>query len=148
MSRLVLALLTLIPLLGCDDPFRAQCTCTLKGCFEGVSLRLSANPDTTRYREFSVAIAYGDTIEAESKDWGFLGPEDYTFTSPRLRRQRPSRIEVRIDYAQDGAPKHIELDTTLAWTDFVCNHCSGNSSTCTDQISHSAALEVALVPHL
>ena len=144
MSRLVLALLMLSPLLACIDPLRNQCSCTLIACFEGVSIKLSAIPDTIRYRDFSMAIAYGDTLEANSTEWGFSGPDTYTFTSPKLRSQRPAHVVVQIGYKLDGAPKQIKLDTSLAWQSRVCNHCSGNSSDCTDQMARSATMDVDL----
>jgi hypothetical protein len=148
MSRPVFALLLLSPLLACQDPIRDECMCTLKACFEGVTISLAGNPDSTRYRDFSVALAYGDTVEAASADWPSFDPGAYAFNSSRLRRQRPAHIEVRIGYTKDGAAKQLALDTSLAWSGFVCNHCSGNSGSCTDQISHSAAMDVGLASRL
>lgn len=147
MTRLVLVPAALLSLLACNDPFHGQCSCTMMACSEGVVLRLSGNPDTAVYRDFSVAIAYGDTVEAASPYWP-SGTDDYAFTSPRVLRQRPSRIGIQIAYTQAGAPKSIGLDTTLAWTSFVCNGCSGNSSSCHDQMNRIAALGVELGPRL
>lgn len=147
MTRLVLVPVALLSLLACNDPFRGDCACTMKYCSQGVVLRLSGNPDTAVYRDFSVGIAYGDTVEAASPYWP-SGDDDYAFTSPRVLRQRPARIGIQIAYTQAGAPKSIDLDTTLKWTSFVCNGCSGSSSSCHDQMNWIAALGVDLGLHL
>jgi hypothetical protein len=144
MPRLILALLMLSPLLACKDPVRDQCICTLMACFDGVRLQLTGIPDTTRYREFSVAIAYADTVEAASSDWPVFDKNAFTFTSPRLRQQRPAHAEVRIAFTDNGAAKRIAWDTSLAWQASVCNHCSGNSASCQDQMSHSVAMDLDL----
>lgn len=144
MSRFIFSLLLLFPVLACNDAFQGQCICTLKACFEGVSIQLILKPDTTEYKGVAVAIAYGDTVEAASTEWGFLNPDTYTFTSPRLRSQRPSHIMIRIAYTRTGTSQRIELDTALAWQSSVCNHCSGNSSTCKDDMAHTAAVGVDL----
>jgi hypothetical protein len=144
MSRTLFALLMTMPFLACKDPFRDACTCTLMACFEGVRIHLEPKPDSARYREFSIALAYGDTVEAASGEWSFMDPDDFTFTSPRLRTQRPGHAGFRIDYKEDGAPRQIRLDTVLGWQTAVCNHCSGNSPACKDQMSPSAVVNLDL----
>jgi hypothetical protein len=144
MPRPLFALLMVLPFLACKDPFRDQCTCTLMACFEGVSLHLAPKLDSARYRDFSVAVIYGDTVEAASGEWSFMDPGDFNFTSPRLRTQRPGHVGFRIDYKQDGSPKQIRVDTVLDWTSRVCNHCSGNSPSCKDDMAPSASVSLDL----
>jgi hypothetical protein len=142
MSRPVLAFLLAFPFFACKDPLRDQCVCTLKACFEGVALTLAPMPDSARFREFSAAIAYGDTVEAASQDWIVLGPGEFFFTSSRLRSQRPGHAEFRIGYQENGAPKQIRVDTVLAWQSAVCNQCSGNSPSCKDDMAGSAMVKL------
>jgi hypothetical protein len=113
-------------------------------CFEGVSLRLTGIPDTTRYRVTSVDLAYGDTVEASSAEWEFFRPGAFNFTSPRIRSQRPAHVQIQIKYTELGVPELIKLDTSLTWHSSVCNQCSGNSSDCKDQMSPSAVMDVNL----
>lgn len=148
MSRPLFALLLVLPILACKDPFRDDCACTLMACFEGVSLHLAPRPDTTRYRDFSVALAYGDTVEAASPSWAIMGPGDFAFTSIRLRTQRPGHAGFRIDFKEDGEPRQIRVDTALAWQSDVCNHCSGNSPACKDDMAHRATVSLDLAPRL
>jgi hypothetical protein len=147
MARFAVISLFLLAMLACNNPFYGQCACTAKACSEGVLVRLSGNPDTSVYRDFSVAIAYGDTLEAASPYWP-SGPNDYSFGSGRLLRQRPSRIGIHIDYAQDGVPKSLALDSALDWTSFVCNQCSGDSPSCRDEKNYLAVVELDLGPRL
>jgi hypothetical protein len=87
-----------------------------------------------------MTIAYGDTVETPSTDWNPDGPDGFAFGSPRLVRQRPSRIGIRIAYTQEGVRKKVELDSALAWQSTLCNTCSGSSSSCQDQTAHTARL--------
>jgi hypothetical protein len=109
-------------------------------CFEGVRIRWAVRPDTSEYRDLAMTIAYGDTVEAPTREWNPDGPDGFAFGSPRLARQRPSRIGIRIAYTQEGVRKRVELDSALAWQSRVCNACSGSSSSCKDQMAHTALL--------
>jgi hypothetical protein len=136
MPRSAIAFVALFCIMACKDPFVDDCACTVKACFEGISVRLAGNPDTARFAGFSATIAYGDTTEAPSWPWGSAVEEEFLFSSGKLRRLKPESIGIRISYLEDGVEKSLAVDSDVAWTAQVCNACSGSAPSCKDQMAH------------
>jgi hypothetical protein len=132
-------------LLGCNSVSKGDCACTVKACFQGLSVELLHRPDSTVYTQQSVSIAYADTLETSSLPWGYAQPNQWVFSSYRLWSSRPNRVKVHLDYRRDEGlglvEKRITLDTALTWTSFVCNGCSGSASDCHDQMAYTAQLK-------
>lgn len=140
------ALGLVLGLLGCDAVNKGDCACTARACFQGIRVELLNRPDSTVYTHQTVSIAYADTLEASSSAWPVFETDARAFTSYRLWSSRPNQVKVHLDYRREDAgwawvEKRVTLDTTLTWTSFVCNGCSGSASDCQDQMAYSAQLQ-------
>jgi hypothetical protein len=142
MSRLIAAFLVLSAFTACNNPFVEGCACTAKACFQGVVVDLEEKPDPNRYKDFSMTLAYGDTLEAASEFWSFNDSARFYFSSPRLLRQKPKQVVMRISYTEQDAEKSASLDTAIAWSSFVCNSCSGGSPSCKDDRNYMASVKI------
>lgn len=144
----ILGILAAFVFPACNNPFVDNCSCTLMACMEGVGIKLENNPDPILYKDFSIAIAYGDTLEPVSGDWGSAIDTGYFFSSRKLVGQRPKEIGIRIAYLKGDQEKSLSLDRAITWTSSVCNQCSGDSPSCKDQMAHNAelALDLAGLP--
>ena len=91
-----------------------------------------------------MTLAYGDTLEAASEFWMLNDSARFYFFSPRLLRQKPKQIAIRVSYSEQDAEKTASLDTVIAWTSFVCNSCSGGSPSCKDDRDHMASVKLGL----
>ena len=144
MTRLIAAILFLSALTACNNPFVEGCSCTAKACFQGVVVNLEEKPDPNRYKDFSMTLAYGDTLEAASELWNFNDSARFYFSSPRLQSQKPKPVVIRISYSEQDAEKSASLDTVIAWTSFVCNECSGGAPSCKDDRNYLASIKIGL----
>ncbi len=144
MTRFIAAILAMTALTNCNNPFVEGCSCTAKDCFQGVIVNLEEKPDPDRYKDFSMTLAYGDTVEAASDFWSFNDSARFHFSSPRLWRQKPKQVAIRISYSEQDAEKTASLDTVIAWTSFVCNSCSGGSPSCKDDRNYKASVKIGL----
>jgi hypothetical protein len=148
MTRLMLAIIALCAFTACNNPFADKCMCTAMECSEGVSIKLENYPDSTLNSDFSVSIAYGDTIEAASELWSSIQSGEFYFSSRRLLRQKPKQIGIRISYSKSGLEKSASLDTAITWATFVCNSCSGSSPSCKDDMNYMARVKIDLIQSL
>lgn len=141
---LILSVLVLSALTACNNPFADKCACTAMACSQGVVIDLEKDLGPDPRTDFSVAIAYGDTLEASSDLWNLEDTSQFYFSSPRLLRQKPGQIGIRISYSEQDAEKSVSLDTAITWTSFVCNSCSGGSPSCKDDRNYMASVKIGL----
>lgn len=126
------------------NPFDRSCSCTAMACFEGIRVVLINNPDSLIYHGFSMRISYSDTIESVSEQWPSFYDNEFSFSSYRLRKERPVQIQILLDYNSTSGQAHSSVSQSVDWEPFVCNECSGNSKSCKDDIDHSALIEMDL----
>ncbi len=117
----------------------SNCSCTLKGCMEGIAIEIKKEGQSEEYlRALRIEAVYGDTSEVAKYYYGSDSLHRFLIESPRLRRERPQQVSLTMVSGADTLKRVPEAK--LDWESFVCNECSGKYVDCPDDMAHIARL--------